>query len=173
MAGLVLGLDPGSIVTGYALMRSPTELVECGALKATRTRSVMTRIDNMTCDVVELLAERQPTAVVIEVPTPHVHAGRPGAGLTVYGMAVGAIYATVRAVVGVPTYGTPTCSVWTYTDQAWTKGTPKRDRQRMIAATLPAYQAADDPGADIADAIGLCLFWFERRRLRALTGEGG
>lgn len=162
--GVVLGLDPGSRTTGYAVMRTADELVDAGLLKADPRAAPLVRLVTMIGEVQRLLEETKPTVVVIEVPTAHVSRGRPGAGLTIYGMAVGAIFATVWCSDFGLSY-----KIRAYDEREWTHGVPKSERQAMVATMVPEYRTATDPGGDVADAIGLCLHDFEWERVAKLT----
>jgi len=166
MTDRVLGIDPSSTRTGYAVMTSPTNLVEAGALTGENRRDpALDRIDQMVSEVTGILSEQRITRVVIEVTTGHIgrrHGGG-GAGLATYGMAVGAIRNACCERLGAS-------SVTSLYENRWTNGVPKRTRQRVIAAALPAYRIETDSGGDIADAIGLCVYWFKQRRAKEMAG---
>lgn len=48
------------------------------------------------------------------------------------------------------------------TSTKWSRGRKKEDRAKAIALQYPAYAKIKDPGYDVADAIGLCLWRWEQ-----------
>ena len=91
----ILALDPASIRTGYAYFLAADDLHDAGYLTgADGDEEATDRILTMCQELEMLIDEHRPELVVIEVTSGHVgtrrHKGR-GAGLGVYGMAVGAI----------------------------------------------------------------------------------
>lgn len=158
----VVGIDPSSTRTGYAVMSSPTTIVEAGYLRAGKLATpALERIKVMASDLGALLKEHCPEMVVIEVSSGKVgrrrHTGR-GSGLAVYGTAVGALLA-IAWFCGT----SPVCPVL---ENEWTRSVPKLTRQRQIVAAFPDYalKVRDDRGADVADAIGLCWWWFAEQK---------
>lgn len=163
----LLALDPSSTRTGYALF-SGERLTAFGYLTPFRTRDPpLKRIATMADDVRKLIIDYKPHHVAIEVTSGKVgqrHRGE-GAGLAVYGMAVGAIYFVARLQAEGHISGV--------TETEWTRGISKSKRQQAIAIHFPAYRArqAADNGRDLADAIGVGLWWMrERRTARAMSG---
>jgi len=41
----------------------------------------------------------------------------------------------------------------------------KEDRTLAIKQIYPQYRPADDPGGDVADALGLARFWLRERAI--------
>lgn len=155
--GVIVGIDPSSTTTGYARMTLAGELVDAGRFIAPRKDTPLRRILYMRQAVAELV--RGVPAVVIEITTGKVaarHRGG-GAGLAVYGMAVGAILVEAEHVCD---------NVLAVTENVWTEGVRKMQRRREIAVMFPAYSAIvkRDPGGDVSDAIGLCLWWLRQHR---------
>lgn len=138
------------------------------------------RIGAMKRGLIELLEEFQPQAIVLEWTSGKV-AGRHGgggAGLAIYGLAVGALWqvceywATARGQQGrLPT-------VARVNENDWTQGRPKLGTRKpgqvcvsrvgVIAGLYPEYDRAKDPGGDIADAIGLALWYLRSTRLQSV-----
>ena len=93
---LVLSLDPSSQRTGWAVLDYQERLHAAGPL--TPRPGVTTapeRIGEMVRDLPLLLGQFRPAAVAIEWPSGHGHRRRHqggGAGLAVYGAAVGACW---------------------------------------------------------------------------------
>lgn len=149
----LLSLDPSSSIVGYAVMRGAGHLVEAGRIKPSKTTlKSLARIREFGEEVRALIDEMKPDRVVIETPNPRAYRTN-GAGLTIYGMAVGFIVATVDAS-GVPYDCVDACD--------WTKGVEKGKRTRLIALKYPQYRMDADSGMDAADAIGLGDWWYTR-----------
>jgi hypothetical protein len=89
--------------------------------------------------------------VVVEMPDGkrHRRMGKANmASLAIYGAAAGAIYGALLAK------GIPVRAVFVNKSS---RGMPKRERQRMVAATFPNYCAEKDKGMDLSDAAFLAL----------------
>jgi len=161
----ILALDPSSSRTGYALLTEQETLREAGLLKPGKTTDpAAERIGAMCLDLAELLAALAPDVIVIEWTSGHVgrkrHRGG-GAGLAVYGIAIGALWQVARH------YAAPAgARVEIVAENDWTDGVPKPDRIGNIARLYPAYNPARDTGGDAADAIGLARWWIRRHRLK-------
>lgn len=134
-----------------------------------RDDSPLERIRTMMAEVASLVAEHKPDVAVIEITSGQAGRGsRAGAGphLAVYGMAVGAIWAEL-------VHRMPEDCVCTTTEREWTRGVTKAKRRRQIGYAFPAYRdaAAADSGGDVADAIGLGVWWFGQKRRNAETSK--
>lgn len=159
----LLAIDPGSVNTGYALFEDD-KLVDAGRLHASQTWTPVERIHALIADMRKLIADTGPGTIVIEITSGKVQArhGGGGAGLAIYGVAVGALWATCLQHAA---------QVEAVLENVWTCGVPKRSRQMAVAAAYPQYRASQlvDRGGDIADAIGLGLWYMQRTRLRGGT----
>lgn len=153
----LLALDPGSIRTGYAIFRDGV-LVDAGHLRAPKDWTLVERIYALVADLRKLIDETKPGMMLIEITSGKVQArhGGGGAGLAIYGVAVGALWATCMQLGNVEAV----------LENVWTGGVPKTKRQRAIAAEFPRYRAiaSKDSGGDIADAIGLGMWYLSRWR---------
>lgn len=169
----VLGIDPSSTRCGWAVGEyangRPLRILAAGDVTPTRTADPsIERITTMMFGLIELVEQETAArgsglpgrldAIVIEIPSGKTHGRIPRkmSGLPIYGMAVGAIWAAVKLKAD-------GARVVTVEDNIWTRGVPKKHRQRRIAVQFPQYaqvlEARADGGADIADAIGL-VQWF-------------
>jgi crossover junction endodeoxyribonuclease RuvC len=66
---LVLGIDPGTAVTGYGLVERTGQhvtLVECGVIRTSAGRPLPIRIRDIYEGIVELIERHRPSAVSIE-----------------------------------------------------------------------------------------------------------
>jgi len=155
----VIGLDPGSIRTGYACYSDHKTLDSAGYLKGKRRQDpAWDRVLAMCVALRELIEKFTPECIAIEVTTGHVNRGRhrgQGAGLPTYGMAVGGLY--VYACVLAET-SDPTFEVWPFAENVWTKGRTKESRRQSVWMAEQRYRhmIAKDSDGDIADAICLC-----------------
>ena len=164
----LLSLDPASIITGYAVMtgEGSSNLVEAGRLKApTKGSEPLVRIRAIAQDLRELIVEMSPTHAVVEITRGKVNRNRHhggGAGLGIYGMAVGYLLRVVESGVA---------SVSAVEENEWTGKVPKDDRTERLSLEYPDWAAAmlADEGGDVADAIGLGLWWFRQRTVEAMS----
>jgi hypothetical protein len=151
----VLFVDPSSSVTGYALMRGRYDLMEFGRITPEKDKDrAPVRIQYFGRELAAIIADGKPDKVVIEITSGKVARGRhggAGAGLSIYGMAVGYLWRECVAA-GV--------EVEPVLENDWTNGVPKDRRLRHIAAQFPDYAAFKDEGGDAGDAIALGQWWF-------------
>ncbi|HRS29370.1 MAG TPA: hypothetical protein P5255_14015 [Phycisphaerae bacterium] len=159
----VLGLDPSATRTGFALMRDASTIIDMGCVVPDRQADTpLRRLESQILALEALIQAARPTVAVIEVTSGHVakrHGGG-GAGLAIYGGAVGGIYIATWLWMG-----RNGGRVEGVLENVWTRGVPKRQRRGHMAMTYPAYRriAERDKGGDIADALGLCHWWFYQR----------
>lgn len=161
----IIAFDPSSTCIGYAY---GTEKEILGASRYVPPGGkAIGRIEQCVDFVYEMLDSAKPDTAIIEISSGKVHARAKhggGAGLAVYGMAAGAIWATcylhpqVDEIIGI-------------TETEWIGDLPggmKRKAYRGLLARglWPPYQEMEtiDKGQDIADAI-LLFNWYVRRKL--------
>ena len=69
-AALVLGIDPGTAVTGFGVVergeRGRVTLVECGVIRTSARRPLATRIRDIYQGVAELIERHRPSAISVE-----------------------------------------------------------------------------------------------------------
>lgn len=165
---LVFGLDPSSTVTGYCVMSLDERLIEAGIIREHKMRaSAESRIAVMCEDLKRLLNHWRPRTILIEWPSGHVgrkrHKGA-GAGLSTYGVAVGALWRTcLHWRESLPLTEQQHVQVVTILENVWTGQVSKPDRVVAIASLFPEYNPAADRTGDIGDSVGLAL-WFIRER---------
>lgn len=149
---------------GFAVLTYAKQLIEGGLITPAVPKDwSRPRIVSLCDDLRSQLEVSRPTTILVEWPSGKVgkrHHGY-GAGLSVYGCGVGGIEAECRHY-SKTVHG---CEVIPILENDWTRGVPKRDRQLAVASEYPAYRIADDPGADVSDAIGLALWWLKQKRL--------
>lgn len=162
--GLILSLDPSSTIVGFAFMRFDGSLARAGVIvPASRAESSYQRICTMRNDLRGLMNEYKPETILIEWTKGKVGRRRHhgcGAGLAVYGCGVGAIATEAEHWAE-----TNDAAVEEILENEWTRGVPKNTRQIAIANLYQEYRIENDPGCDIADAIGMAVWWLRRRVL--------
>lgn len=161
---VLLALDPSSTVVGYAALRRNRSLIEAGLIEpASRSDASIERVRTMGDDLVTLLDRLRPTVVLVEWTKGKVgrrrHGGQ-GAGLAVYGAGVG--WMACRAECWASGRG---CEVIAVLENDWTRGVPKEARQAAMRTLVPEYAGVEDRGGDIADALGLGLWWLKEQSL--------
>ncbi len=175
---VVLALDPSSTVVGYGVVTMGRELIEAGLCEPEdRHAASYERVMDLCDDVERLCTRILPAVVLVEWTKGKVgqrHHGH-GAGLAVYGAGVGAVTDRVRlwcrgrqvdwgVQLGPPKIPKPTMEA--ICENTWTRGVPKATRAMAIRQLYPALSAAEDPGMDMHDAVGLADWWLRNRLVR-------
>lgn len=149
---LVLGLDPGSYLVGYALVQNlglgRTAYVECGTLAAPRGMALQDRLVSLAHDLREVLDEFRPTEAAVEDV---FHHRNPRSAL-VLGQARGAAL-LVLGEHGLPLHSYPPARVKkaiTGSGQAAKEQVHRVLQQLLALSSLPAPDAGD------ALAIAVC-----------------
>lgn len=168
MSTKLLALDPSSSRTGYAVGTGPAraDLIDAGLL-VPNGGAALRRLRQLRHDLINLLREHRPDAIVLEVPSGKVHGYHRGggAGLSIYGMAAG-------VALDVAWHYGWECrrrgiEIKPVDANLWTRGVRKSHRQRCMAHDYQGiYDPRRDPGGDTADALGLLQWWFGQRRAR-------
>lgn len=160
---IILSLDPSSTIIGYAVM-DDGRLCEAGPITPDqRTGPSYQRVRDMSRYLRQVMDVVRPGVILIEWTKGKVgkrHLGR-GAGLAVYGTGVGAALATADSWAE----DRPGVLVFPILENDWTRGITKEKRSQLIAQQYPRYRPADDPGGDVADAIGLAAWWIRQSLL--------
>lgn len=171
---LIFSLDPSSTRTGWAFMKPPEQLVRAGLLLPDDPRaSSEVRVGDMCSGLWQLLNLWLPRTILIEFTSGKVgrrHGTGGGAGLAIYGVAVGALWREVCAWIR---YQLPEDQINTEVvlirENQWCRGVNKKDRQIAIAALFSAYRIEQDPGGDIADAVGMAVWYLREQRMRSVV----
>ncbi len=162
----IFAIDPSIRVTGVVVMEGddrPQRLYTDRWLPP-RKKDLVTRLSYLADRWLELREEwdTDPMCpVVIEVPGGHQYAYAEGGGgkLAIYGCAVG--YLLRELYLDLDRH------IVTVTSDEWIRGKPKKQRQAEIAMLYPdSYDPEADPGGDVSDAIGLCLWWQAEQKLK-------
>jgi hypothetical protein len=92
-----------------------------------------------------------------------------GAGMALYGFAVGCIYCHVSYVA--EGRGLPPITI--ADPNLWTRGSRKEHRRTWIAQGYPQYDPEKDKGGDVSDAICLGEWWYGQRELQGVDPGPG
>ncbi len=162
---LVLAIDPSSTRTGYALLKDSMTILDAGLLKPNKTRDpAIKRVIAMTKDVRALLYDYRPDVALVEMP--HKHNKPRHKNLAIYGVAAG----TMLWVCYEFNLHSEEGETHPVNAETWTEKISKDIRQDLIQMQFDQYDPAKDPGGDIADAIGLALWWFSKQKAERIAG---
>lgn len=160
---MIIALDPSSSCIGYARFSRDGALCDAGRATTPMTQGAYVRMVKLAEEILELVECSTPATritCVIEVPSGKVNRGRHkggGAGLSVYGVAVGYLLGRLANL---------DVDVRMILENDWTRGIAKADRQASVAARHRSYERANDPGADVSDAIALGEWWMVEQQLK-------
>ena len=161
----ILGLDPSSTVTGYAVMGDDYTLFDAGRFVPGKNDPVEVRTDAMCDDLAELLEDVVPDVIVLEW-TSGKTAGRLQnrrmSGLQFYGIGLGEVRREI--IHWLRSRPTDRHRLVLVPENEWTKGKGKDERAAIIARLYRQYDFTADVGHDMADAIGVARYWLERHR---------
>jgi crossover junction endodeoxyribonuclease RuvC len=161
---VVLAIDPGSIVTGYGVVRATgmeVSLLTSGALRP-KGRAIASRLTELYDGVRALVEEWRPHEVAIEEPFSRVNAR----SAFVLGKAqAAAILAAAHA--GLPVYEYTPATV----KQAVTSYGRSDKAQVQEMVRLQFGLAAPPQPTDAADALAVALCHLAHRRTAALVGD--
>ena len=148
---LVLGIDPGTAVTGYGVVlldgRTPS-LVECGVIRTRPKQPLPARLRDIHDGVVELIARHRPDTVAVE----DVFFARNVRTTVVLGHARGVILLAAEQA-GVEIREFPPAEI----KKAITgNGAATKEQVQFMVATLLRLKSAPEP-ADAADGVAAAL----------------
>jgi crossover junction endodeoxyribonuclease RuvC len=163
---LILGLDPGSLHTGYGLVErrgSAVVVVEAGRISCPRALAVPGRLAHLGARLAELLALRRPDLAALETP---FH-GLNSRSLIVLAEARGALLA-VLAGCGVEIAEYSPAEV-----KSAVTGNGRADKEQVarMVRLLLGPQAGSGMPTDASDALAIALCCAQRLRLDRLRGD--
>jgi crossover junction endodeoxyribonuclease RuvC len=165
---LILGLDPGSLHTGFGLVEkrgSELRLIEAGRFSPPRDLELPLRLARLAASVGELLQLARPEVVVVEAP----FFGLNARSLIVLAQARGALLATV-AQQGIEIREVSPAEV-----KSAVTGNGRADKAQVaqMVRLLLGVRNAEWP-ADATDALAVALCGAQRLRLdRLATSQRG
>ncbi len=170
---MILSLDPSSTCIGYARFGGfdGGTMLNAGRMVTPQKPSAYVRMVKLADDIVDLIREYNGPRmiVIVEVPSGRVNHGRhkgSGAGLSIYGVAVGYLLGRLANL---------DVDVRMILENEWTRGIPKDKRRESVAARHGSYRAIQDkdPGGDISDAIALGEWWIMEQKLLPAAADAG
>lgn len=148
---LVLGIDPGTAVTGYGVVLldgRTSSLVECGVIRTKPKQPLPARLRDIHDGVVELIARHRPDTVAVE----DVFFARNVRTTVVLGHARGVILLAAEQA-GVEIREFPPAEI----KKAITgNGAATKEQVQFMVATLLRLKSAPEP-ADAADGVAAAL----------------
>jgi len=161
---LILGLDPGSLHTGYGLLEkrgSALTTVDAGRFSCPRAQALPERLAYLVACLAELLDRHRPDVVVLETPFHgmNVHS------LVVLAQARGALLAAVAG------HGVEICEYSPAEVKSAVTGNGRADKEQ-VARMVRLLLALDDKralAADATDALALAICCAQRLRLDRLA----
>lgn len=163
---LILGIDPGTAVTGYGVVRAGTqmELVECGVIRTKADQPLPARLKDIAEGVRELLARHKPQAMAVE----DVFYARNIRTALVLGHARGVIL-LAGAEAGVPIHEYPPAEIKKAVVGA---GAATKAQVQFMVTKLLRLKSAPQP-ADAADGVAAAITCAMRLPMaRAVAGLG-
>jgi crossover junction endodeoxyribonuclease RuvC len=165
---LVLGIDPGTAVTGYGLVSASApgawRLVECGVIRTKPRDPLSSRLSEIFDGITELIARHAPDAMAVE----DIFYGRNVKTTVALGHARGVVLlAGQRAQLAIHEY--PPAEV----KKAITgTGVATKEQMQFMVARLLRLQQAPSP-ADAADGVAAALTCHMSAHLLRLNNRQG
>lgn len=172
---LVLGIDPGTAVTGYGLVRSeagaaarsglpvPMRLVECGVIRTSPRGRLPARLREIHDGVAELIARHRPTHLAVE----DVFYARNVRTTLALGHARGVVLLAGESA-GLTIREFPPAEV---KKAIVGTGSATKEQVQFMLARLLRLQAAPEP-ADASDGVAAAVTCLLTAHLPALTAAG-
>jgi crossover junction endodeoxyribonuclease RuvC len=158
---LVLGLDPGSLHTGYGLIEargSTLGIVAHGRLSCRRGQPLPDRLRELALGLDQLLDRYRPEAAAVEAP----FYGPSARSLIVLAEARGALLAVLAG------RGIAACEYSPAEVKAAVTGNGRADKTQVARMVGLLLGAAASWSADAGDALAIAICCAHRRRLDAL-----
>jgi len=161
---LVLGIDPGTAITGYGLVREDDEglaLVECGVITTPAGQPLPQRLQTIYHGLAAIIGQYQPNQVAVE----ELFFSRNVRTALSVGQARGVVL-LAAAEAGLPLHEYKPLEV--KQTVAGYGGADKRQVQEMVRMLLHLEQVPEPD--DAADAVAVAVCHVHSARMRALIG---
>ena len=161
---LVLGIDPGTAITGYGLVREDDEgltLIGCGVITTPADRPLPQRLQTIYRGLTAIIGQHQPDQVAVE----ELFFSRNVRTALSVGQARGVVL-LAAAEAGLPLYEYKPLEV--KQTVAGYGGADKRQVQEMVRLLLNLEQVPEPD--DAADAVAVAVCHIHSARMRALIG---
>ena len=160
----ILSIDPSITCTGWAISDG-AKVLSVGKIRTNPAFTLPERVWQIMNEfsMMETREILKVKSIIIEIPSGHVNHSRnkgSGAGLSIYGFAVGAIWQWLRYGYGEQVHCVP--------ESEWIgpRNRLKERRKQLAAMYYPEYRKLKDAGGDIADAICLGQWWHDTQRMK-------
>ena len=168
MNGPVLGIDPGTAVTGYGVVEPAPgrvgRLVECGIIRTDSRQQIWSRLDALYDGVSELIARHGPSAVAVE----SVFHGKNARSALTLGHARGVILlAAARARVEIAEFAPAAVKRCVVGRGGAMKAQVGYMVQQLLGLTRPPTPS------DAADGVAVALTYLLTQQGRRAAGSGG
>ena len=159
---IVLGIDPGTAVTGYGVVKgersTPPRLIECGVIRTRARDSLASRLQEIHAGVVELIQRHRPDALSVE----DVFYARNVRTTVVLGHARGVILlAAANARIEIAEY--PPAEI---KKAVVGTGAATKEQVQFMVARILRLKSAPEP-ADASDGVAAALAHIMNPRLLA------
>jgi crossover junction endodeoxyribonuclease RuvC len=162
---LVLGIDPGTAITGYGLVREDEEglaLVRCGVITTPADQPLPQRLQTIYRGLAAVIGQHQPDQVAVE----ELFFSRNVRTALSVGQARGVVL-LAAAEAGLPLHEYKPLEV--KQTVAGYGGADKRQVQEMVRLLLQLEQIPEPD--DAADAVAVAVCHIHSARMRALIGR--
>jgi crossover junction endodeoxyribonuclease RuvC len=162
---IILGLDPGTAVTGYGVVReveTRNVLVECGVIRTSPRRPLPARLREIYLGVQELIAKHAPDAVAVE----DAFFGRNVRTTVALGQARGVILLAAEEAA-LPVFEFPPAEV---KKAVVGTGAATKEQVQYMLTTVLRLRSAPSP-ADAADGVAVALTGMHHAHLLRLTDD--
>lgn len=148
---MIFGVDPSSTATGWCIVGPDGAVERHGVIRPPAKMDAFERVSLMCSRLRDIVTERPLTYLVIEEPSGRRLRGNPFP----YAIAFGRIYQAIESEFA---------SVTRVQASQWTASRDKAVRAERIKRIVPSYTGEGDRGYDEADAIGIALWGYHRKR---------
>ena len=165
---IVLGIDPGTAVTGYGVVtdggRGQHTLVECGVIRTRARDPLASRLSEIFDGVSELAARHHPDAIAVE----DIFYGKNVKSTVSLGHARGVILLAAEQA-RLTIYQYPPAEV---KKAVVGTGMATKEQMQFMVTRLLRLKSAPSP-ADAADGVAAALTCLMTSRIAAFSGKGG
>ena len=155
--GIILGLDPGTSITGWGAIRNGVRpaFIECGAIRPPQRDALEFRIERIYAGTLELIDRFRPETVAVEDP----FVGKSARSALVLGQARGVILlAAVRKGIEIASYPPRTIK-----SSVVGSGSATKEQVQFMVRQLLGMKTPPTP-IDASDALAVALCHLNRTR---------
>jgi len=161
---IILGIDPGSTITGFGVVRSGKagdEMLDCGVIRLTNTKDHPLKLKQIYEGVTELIDQHSPDLCAIEMP---IYGNNPQSMLKLGRAQASAMLAALNRQIPVTEY-TPKEIKKAVTGN----GNASKEQVRYMIETMLDMQKGSSITMDTSDALAVAMCHIHR----GATSKGG